>query len=184
MYIISKPFQFFTSVYMVFIFYFLYHLIKRAKLFALWSHVGVSFKRWVDTSENKKNTTAAAAECVFSPLPKTRTDIVYIFIYTCIEGIIYIYTCTTSYTLPPRAANMFLSHGHSFADASVCGIQKTLHQTKPRKTYNSRDMILLYLYIHIGTICYVRTAEGGGAFRRPIIFFFVVFISFQLAVRC
>jgi len=88
---------------------------------------------------------------------------------------IYIYIhAPTSYTLPPRAVNMFLSHGHSFADASVCGIQKTLHQTEPRKTYISRGMILLYLYIHVGIIwCYVRTAEGGGAFRRRWIFFFL-----------
>lgn len=81
-----------------------------------------------------------------------------------------------------RAVNMFLSHGHSFADAPVCGIQKkknkkkTLHQTEPRKTreYISRGMILLYLnilYRHYIHVMYIYTAaEDGGAFRRPIIF--------------
>lgn len=73
-----------------------------------------------------------------------------------------------SYTLPPRAANMFLSHGHSFADAAVCGIQKTFHWAAQDVYLTWYDIIIYFVY-----------TEGGGAFRM---IFFVVFICFRLAV--
>lgn len=83
-----------------------------------------------------------------------------------------------SYTLPPIAAKMFLSHGHSFADASVCGIQKTFYRTGPCVIRISRGMILLYLYTYMLLLCIQRAAEH---FVNRLCFF-VVFISFRLTL--
>jgi len=88
---------------------------------------------------------------------------------------VHTYICT--YTLPPRAANMFLSHGHSFADASECGIQKTLHQIPSRSqdVYLTRGMVLLYIYTYMHCTCVLQRAAAAAEHFVNFRFFFLYF---------